>query len=210
MTSSPRQLRNFVNGEYVEARTDATSDIVSPVTGQVVAKAPVSTAADVDAAYAAASRAFEEWGQTTPSERQQALLKFADAIETRADEFVQLEAENTGKPYALTASEELPPMVDQLRFFAGAARVLEGRAAGEYMRGPHQLGPPRAHRRRRPGDAVELPDDDGRLEDRAGPGGRQHHRPQAVRHHARDDPAAGRDRLRVPPRRHVQRRDRRP
>ena len=135
MTSSPRQLRNFVNGEYVEARTDATSDIVSPVTGQVVAKAPVSTAADVDAAYASASRAFEEWGQTTPSERQQALLKFADAVERRADEFVRLEAENTGKPYALTASEELPPMVDQLRFFAGAARVLEGRAAGEYLRG---------------------------------------------------------------------------
>jgi betaine-aldehyde dehydrogenase len=135
VTSSPRQLRNFVNGEYVEAQTDATSDIVSPVTGQVVAKAPVSTAADVDAAYTSASRAFEEWGQTTPSERQQALLKFADAVERRADEFVRLEAENTGKPYALTASEELPPMVDQLRFFAGAARVLEGRAAGEYMRG---------------------------------------------------------------------------
>jgi betaine-aldehyde dehydrogenase len=135
VTSSPRQLRNFVNGEYVEARTDATSDIVSPVTGQVVAKAPVSSAADVDAAYASASRAFEEWGQTTPSERQQALLKFADAVEKRADEFVRLEAENTGKPHALTASEELPPMVDQLRFFAGAARVLEGRAAGEYMKG---------------------------------------------------------------------------
>ena len=135
MTSSPRQLRNFVNGEFAESQTDVTSDVVSPVTGQVVAQAPVSSAADVDHAYAAASKAFEEWGQTTPSERQQALLKFADAIEARADEFVRLEAENTGKPFALTASEELPPMVDQLRFFAGAARVLEGRAAGEYMKG---------------------------------------------------------------------------
>ncbi|HEV7173673.1 gamma-aminobutyraldehyde dehydrogenase [Pedococcus sp.] len=135
MTSSPRQLRNFVDGGYADPRTDVTSEVVSPVTGQVVAQAPVSSEADVDHAYAAASKAFEEWGQTTPSERQQALLKFADAIESRADEFVKLEAENTGKPYALTASEELPPMVDQLRFFAGAARVLEGRAAGEYMKG---------------------------------------------------------------------------
>jgi betaine-aldehyde dehydrogenase len=134
-SAAPRVLRNFINGEYVEAQTDATTDLVSPVTAQVVAKAPVSTAADVDAAYASASKAFEEWGQTTPSERQQALLKFADAIEKRADEFVRLEAENTGKPFALTASEEVPPMVDQLRFFAGAARVLEGRAAGEYLKG---------------------------------------------------------------------------
>ena len=134
-SAAPRVLRNFINGEYVEAQTDATTDLVSPVTAQVVAKAPVSTAADVDAAYASASKAFTEWGQTTPSERQQALLKFADAIEKRADEFVKLEAENTGKPWALTASEELPPMVDQIRFFAGAARVLEGRAAGEYMKG---------------------------------------------------------------------------
>jgi betaine-aldehyde dehydrogenase len=134
-SAAPRVLRNFINGEFVEAQTDATSDIVSPVTAQVVAKAPISTAADVDTAYAAAAKAFGEWGQTTPSERQQALLKFADAIEKRADEFVKLESENTGKPHALTASEEIPPMVDQLRFFAGAARVLEGRAAGEYMKG---------------------------------------------------------------------------
>ncbi|KQU70558.1 gamma-aminobutyraldehyde dehydrogenase [Phycicoccus sp. Root101] len=134
-TASPRVLRNFVGGEYVDATTDATADIVSPVTAQVVATAPVSTAQDVDAAYASASRAFEEWGQTTPGERQAALLRFADAIERRADEFVRLESENTGKPHALTASEEMPPMVDQIRFFAGAARVLEGRSAGEYMRG---------------------------------------------------------------------------
>jgi betaine-aldehyde dehydrogenase len=134
-TASPRTLRNFVGGEYVDAQTDATLDIVNPVTAQVVAQAPVSSAADVDAAYAAASAAFEEWGRTTPSERQQALLKFADAIEARAGDFIRLESENTGKPHALTASEEVPPMVDQIRFFAGAARVLEGRAAGEYMKG---------------------------------------------------------------------------
>ncbi|MBC9956808.1 gamma-aminobutyraldehyde dehydrogenase [Yimella sp. cx-51] len=129
-------MKNFIDGKYVEAQTDATQDIINPVTAKVVAKAPVSGEADVNAAYEAASKAFAgEWGETTPSERQQALLKFADAIEKRGDEFVKLEAENTGKPYALTTSEEIPPMVDQLRFFAGAARVLEGRASAEYMKG---------------------------------------------------------------------------
>ncbi len=133
--SSPRQLRNFVDGQYVDADSDATSTIVHPSTGQVVAIAPVSSEKDVDAAYAAAARAFETWRDTTPSERQRALLRIADAIEARADDFVALEAENTGKPKALTTSEEIPPMVDQIRFFAGAARVLEGRSAGEYMAG---------------------------------------------------------------------------
>ena len=133
--SPARTLRNFVGGDYVESTGEARADIVDPSTGRLVATAPVSTAEDVDRAYAAARAGFAEWGQSTPSERQQALLKFADAIESRADEFVHLEAENTGKPHALTASEEVPPMVDQLRFFAGAARLLEGRAAGEYLRG---------------------------------------------------------------------------
>ena len=133
--STPRELRNFIGNSYVDASSDARTDLINPSTGQVVASAPVSSAADVDAAYASAAMAFQEWGQTTPSERQQALLKIADAIEARAEEFVKLEAENTGKPYALTTSEEIPPMLDQVRFFAGAARVLEGRAAGEYMKG---------------------------------------------------------------------------
>jgi len=128
-------LRNFVDGGYVDPVSDARSDVVDPSTGQVVATAPVSSAQDVDAAYGAASKAFETWRDSTPSDRQKALLGLADAVEARADEFVRLEAENTGKPYALTTSEEIPPMVDQIRFFAGAARVLEGRAAGEYMAG---------------------------------------------------------------------------
>ena len=135
-TSSPRTLRNFVNGEFVASRSDATSDVISPVTGKVVATAPVSTEADVDAAYAAASAAFAgEWGQTTPSERQKALLDFADAIEADAENLIRLEGENTGKPHALTATEEVPVMADQVRFFAGAARILEGRASAEYMKG---------------------------------------------------------------------------
>jgi betaine-aldehyde dehydrogenase len=133
--TSPRTLRNFVGGAYVDSGAGATSDVVNPATGQVVAHAPVSGTEEVDAAYEAASKAFGEWGRTTPSERQQALLKIADAIEEHAEELIALESENTGKIKALTASEEIPPMVDQLRFFAGAARVLEGKAAGEYMAG---------------------------------------------------------------------------
>jgi betaine-aldehyde dehydrogenase len=135
VSQSPRVLKNFVDGEYRSAGTDSTTDIVDPSTGQVVATAPVSTPEDVEAAYTAAQRAFETWGETTPAQRQTALLKFADAVEARAEEFVKLEAQNTGKPFALTASEEIPPMLDQLRFFAGAARVLEGRSAGEYLAG---------------------------------------------------------------------------
>ena len=135
MNTSPRVLRSFVGGDYVDSDTGATSEIISPVTAQVVATAPVSSAADVDRAYQSASTAFGTWGQATPGERQTALLKFADALEARSDELVRLESDNTGKPHALTASEEVPPMLDQLRFFAGAARVLEGRSAGEYMTG---------------------------------------------------------------------------
>lgn len=133
--TSPRTLRNFIGGTYVDGSAGATSDVVDPTTGQVVAQAPVSGAEEVDAAYAAADRAFGEWGRTTPGERQQALLKIADAIEAHAEELISLESANTGKIKALTASEEIPPMVDQLRFFAGAARVLEGKAAGEYLAG---------------------------------------------------------------------------
>ncbi len=128
-------IRNFVNGVSVDAVEGGTSELVDPTTGQVFATAPVSTKADVDAAYAAAATAFETWGSTTPSERQKALLKIADAIEEHAEELIALESQNTGKPLAVTASEEIPPMVDQIRFFAGAARVLEGRSAGEYMSG---------------------------------------------------------------------------
>ncbi|MGN6610321.1 MAG: gamma-aminobutyraldehyde dehydrogenase [Angustibacter sp.] len=134
-TVTPRRLRNFVGGEYVDPDARSTLELVNPATGQVVAEAPVSSEQDVDRAYRTAAQAFEAWGDTTPSERQQALLKIADAIEARADELIALESENTGKPRALTASEEIPPMVDQIRFFAGAARVLEGRSAGEYLKG---------------------------------------------------------------------------
>ena len=133
--SDKQELRNFVGGEHVEAADGRRSDLVDPSTGEVFASAPVSSAEDVDRAYRAATTAFESWRDTTPGERQRALLKLADLVEEHADELVELESRNTGKPIGLTASEEIPPMVDQIRFFAGAARTLEGKAAAEYMAG---------------------------------------------------------------------------
>jgi betaine-aldehyde dehydrogenase len=115
VTASPRVLRNFVNGTYVEPESGETSDLVSPVTAAVVATAPVSSAEDVDRAYAAATAAFEVWGQTTPGERQQAMLRFADAVERRSDELVHLETENTGKPYAVTANLSMYGFEDYTR-----------------------------------------------------------------------------------------------
>ncbi len=129
-----KTLKNFINGELVDSRGKDTIDLVDPVTGDVYAKSPVSTDADVDAAYTAAAAAFEEWGETTPSERQKALWQIADAMEAKADEFAAAEVQDTGKPIALTLSEEIAVGVDHIRFFAGAARNLEGRAAGEYMK----------------------------------------------------------------------------
>jgi betaine-aldehyde dehydrogenase len=130
-----RTVQNFVDGKLVDAADGRTSELVDPSTGEVFATAPVSGADDVDAAYRAASAAFETWRDATPSERQRALLRFADAIEDRAEELIAAECQNTGKPIELTRTEELPPAADQIRFFAGAARTLEGRAAGEYMAG---------------------------------------------------------------------------
>jgi len=126
-------FQNFVNGVTVPAVDGATYDVLDPTTGQVYAKAPMSGAEDVDRAYAAAANAFESWGRTTPQDRASALLKIADAIEARAEEINQVESRDTGKPLHLTMSEEMPYAWDHFRFFAGAARVLEGRSAGEYM-----------------------------------------------------------------------------
>jgi betaine-aldehyde dehydrogenase len=129
------QLLNFINGASVPSSSGKTSDLINPSTGEVYAKAPVSNSADVDQAMKAASGAFVGWRDSTPSERQKVLLKIADALESRAEEIVAIESRNTGKPLAITMSEEIPPMIDQIRFFAGAARNLEGKSAGEYMHG---------------------------------------------------------------------------
>ncbi|MCW2764663.1 MAG: gamma-aminobutyraldehyde dehydrogenase, partial [Nocardioides sp.] len=126
-------FRNVINGELVPSASGATYDVIDPSTGEIYAKAPMSGPEDVDRAYAAAAAAFETWGDTTPQERSNALLKIADAIDSRADEIVRVESRDTGKPIGLTASEELPPSSDHFRFFAGAARILEGKSAGEYL-----------------------------------------------------------------------------
>jgi betaine-aldehyde dehydrogenase len=130
-----KKLQNFVGGEYVDASDGRSSDLINPATGEVFASAPVSSQADIDRAFEVASRAFETWRDTTPSERQLALLRIADAIEERAEELVRAESENTGKPFGLTMEEEIPAGVDQIRFFAGAARCLDGKSAGEYLEG---------------------------------------------------------------------------
>ncbi|MFB9835436.1 gamma-aminobutyraldehyde dehydrogenase [Actinoallomurus acaciae] len=128
-------LRNFVGGEYAETKDGRVSDVVDPSTGEPYDQAPVSGPADVDAAMTAAEAAFPAWRDATPAERSLALLRIADAIEARAEEFVQAECRNTGKPLQLTRDEEIGPMVDEFRFFAGCARLLEGRPAGEYLAG---------------------------------------------------------------------------
>ena len=135
MSTELRRLRNYIDGEFRDAVDGRTTEVVNPATGEAYATAPLSGQADVDAAMAAAAAAFPAWRDTTPAERQKALLKIADAFEERAEELIAAEVENTGKPIGLTRSEEIPPMVDQIRFFAGAARMLEGRSAGEYMEG---------------------------------------------------------------------------
>lgn len=128
-----KAFKNFVNGEWVDSSDGQTTPIINPSTGEQYAEAALSGQADVDAAMAAAAAAFPDWRDSTPSERALALIRIADAVEQRGDELMHLECENTGKPYAVHRGEEIGPMVDQIRFFAGAARNLEGKAAAEYM-----------------------------------------------------------------------------
>ncbi|MER7243652.1 gamma-aminobutyraldehyde dehydrogenase [Kribbella sp. NPDC000426] len=130
-----RTVRNLINAELRDAQSGATSELVDPATGKVFGTAPLSSEEDVDAAYRAAAAAVPSWGGITPAERQRMLLRFADLVESRGDDLVAAESQNTGKPIELTRTEELAVMVDQLRFFAGAARMLEGKSAGEYMAG---------------------------------------------------------------------------
>ena len=128
-------LSNYINGESVTSASGERIDLVDPSTGDIFGSAPVSGAEDIDAAYRAASDAFPGWRDATPSARQKAMLAIADVLEEHAEELVDLESLNTGKPVAVTMSEEIPPMIDQIRFFAGAARLLEGRGSAEYMEG---------------------------------------------------------------------------
>ena len=135
MAVAARDLQNFIDGEFVAAAKGATDAVLNPATGEEIARAASSTRADVDRAVAAAKRAFETWGRTTPMERASALLALADTIEEHGDELAALESENAGKPIEAVKADEIPAIVDPLRFFAGAARNLEGKAAGEYLEG---------------------------------------------------------------------------
>src|SRR6184192_3418608 len=136
MSTTLRRHELFIGGEWTPGAGGGAQEIVNPATGKVIAHVPKGTEDDVNRAVAAARKAFDEgWSDTTPRMRNEAMLKLADAIEANGDELARIESENVGKPLAATKSEEIPPIVDCIRFFAGAARILEGKAAGEYMQG---------------------------------------------------------------------------
>ena len=128
-----KKFRNVIDGESVDAASGESYDVIDPTTGEAYATAPMSGAEDLDRAYAAAERAFETWGRTTPRERAEAMLKIADAVDARMEEFNDVECADTGKPKGLTMSEEMPYAGDHFRFFGGAARVMSGSSTGEYM-----------------------------------------------------------------------------
>jgi len=136
MSTTLRRHEMFIGGEWTPGAGGDAQEIVNPATGKVIAHVPKGSAEDVDRAVAAARKAFDEgWSDSTPRDRSERMLKLAEAIEANGDEFARIESENVGKPLATTKSEEIPPIVDCIRFFAGAARLLEGRATGEYMQG---------------------------------------------------------------------------
>src|SRR3989441_9869600 len=136
MSTTLRRHEMFIGGEWTPGTGGDVQEIVNPATGKVIAHVPKGTAKDVDRAVEAARKAFDGgWSDTTPRDRSERLLKLAQAIEADGDELARIESENVGKPLAPTRSEEIPPIVDCFRFFAGAARLLEGRATGEYMTG---------------------------------------------------------------------------
>ncbi|MGA1391258.1 MAG: gamma-aminobutyraldehyde dehydrogenase [Candidatus Nanopelagicales bacterium] len=128
-------VRNYINGKLQDSVSGQFTDLINPTTGEVFAMAALSNEKDIDLAYQAAAKAFESWKNTTPSERSMALWKIADVLEKNIEEIVKLESENTGKPISITMAEEVGPMLDQIRYFATAARNLEGKSAGEYMKG---------------------------------------------------------------------------
>ena len=135
MATAVRSLKNFIGGEYVDAAADETFAVVNPATGETIADEPLSSEQDVDRAVKAARDAFESFSQTTPGDRATMLLKLADAIDEHAEEIIELEVDNAGKPIEAFKADEIPAMSDCLRFFAGAARTLQGPVAGEYLEG---------------------------------------------------------------------------
>ncbi|TMD41608.1 MAG: gamma-aminobutyraldehyde dehydrogenase [Chloroflexi bacterium] len=135
MATAVKRREMFIGGRWVDGSGSETQEIINPSTGEVIAAVPKGTEQDVDRAVQAAQKAYPEWFETVPKERSEMLLKLAEAIQGDAEQLADLESTNVGKPRSVFLSEEIPPSVDNLRFFAGAARTLEGRATGEYMRG---------------------------------------------------------------------------
>ncbi len=133
MSVTVQQHKNFIAGEWVES-DGGTMEVLNPATGEVIAEVQRSTEADVDRAVAAAKAALPEWLDKTPKDRMELLLKLADVIDDNAEELTKLESTNVGKPMSI-AADEMPFSADNLRFFAGAARALEGKAAAEYVEG---------------------------------------------------------------------------
>jgi len=134
-TASRTKLQNFIDGEFVDAADGATEEVINPATGETIAEMPLSNEEDVNQAVAAAKRAFESWANTTPGERGTALLKLADLIEEHAEEIADLESADAGKPRQAFLDDEIPFGADNLRFFGGAGRTMQGSAAGEYVEG---------------------------------------------------------------------------
>jgi betaine-aldehyde dehydrogenase/aminobutyraldehyde dehydrogenase len=134
MSTTQAAQKIFIGGEWTDAASGETMAVLNPATEEIIAEVPRCGAEDVDRAVAAAKAAYPAWFDTTPAERQEILLKLADVLEDNADELAEIESRNVGKPMSY-AKDELPVCVDNVRFFAGAARVLEGKSAGEYMRG---------------------------------------------------------------------------
>ncbi len=192
MATTTKKLQNFIAGKSVPTSGDDSHEVRNAASGEVIAEMGSSATADIDAAVAAATNAFAEWKEATPSERSLALLRIADEIEQRGEELARIESENTGKPLALTIGEEIPagggsdPFLRQRRPYARGPRErrVHGRA--------HVDHPPRADRRLRPDHAVELPVHDGDLEVRPGARRRQHRRPQALGEHPHLHALAGR------------------
>ncbi len=132
-TTTKTKLQNFIDGELVDAADGATEEVTNPANGEVIAEMPLSTEEDVNRAVAAAKNAFEAWARTVPGERAAAINKLADLLEEHAEELADLEAADAGKPRSAFLEDEMPFLVDNLRFFAGAGRVLDGKASGEFM-----------------------------------------------------------------------------
>ncbi len=135
MTTTAQQHRMFIGGQWVDGATGESEPVINPATGAPVAEVQIGTAEDADRAVDAAQKAYEEvWFDTPPKERSAAMLKLADAMEADAENLAHLESIDVGKPIAVSRAD-IPFIVDNLRFFAGAARVLEGKSTGEYERG---------------------------------------------------------------------------